>query len=590
MKAFISAFLLVFASMGAIASPDRLDEIAARLEVADSLHSIGRTDSAAIVGERTIELARECNDPAMIVGAHAAQGVFLRSLGRINEALDNYAKALEIVTSGAFRDNPGQEAIEQIASLYINLAVLDLDMQHKEEAAKNAVLSGEWTAKSDDAELKSVIYGAVGSVLTGCGELQKALEYQNLAYDNAMDSGNQDAAFRAAAYTMLIADRLGDKKEAQSQRKKCEELLPSIESMMSKLAYYQAECSICLRTNDYHGAVKWFDCILAMDGIDNLPFVKFDCYNNMHIAQQSMGDYEGAYATLLKSNEMRDSIWETEKAENLRDLTVKYETKETQLALAQSEARRARTLMWLFAAAGLLMVAVVIFIIYANRQRRIRMQKEMEFANLRADIGRQLTQQYVEGLENERRRMSSELHDGVCNDLLAIQMNIANGTPIETTARLIDSCRESVRRISHELMPPEFAYSSLDEVIRFFVAKQADANRDRIAITYVSSAAGAEWSDVPDAVALEIYRIVQEAVGNAIRHSGATEIRVSLALDRNSLVAEIVDNGTYKSTGKKGLGMESIRRRANSIGGAVDIVAGVDSGTSVKLNLNIRFV
>lgn len=585
MRLFLLSSLLMLCSAVSSGATDQIAEIAQLREAADSLHSIGRTDSAAIVGADAIKLAEKSGNPTQIVGTYAAQGVFLRSLGRIDEALKSYESALRIVTSGKFRDNPDQEAIEEIASLYINLAVLNLDTQHKEQASKNAILAGKWISRSKDPELRSTIYGVVGSVLTGCGSLKEAYEYQGLAYKDAIASGNEDAAFRAAAYTMLIADRLGNKAEARQWRDKCASMLPDIENTMTRLVYYQAECSICLKSNDNKGALVWFDKILALDGIDQLPFVEFDCYNNMHMAYANLGDYKNAYATILKSNELRDSLWAREKAESLRDLTIKYETKETELALSQSEARRSNTLMWLFAAVGLLLVAIIIFVVYAGRQRRRRMQREVEFANLRADIGRQLTQQYVEGLENERERMSRELHDGVCNDLLAIQMNLSGGKPLESTVALIDNCRESVRRISHELMPPEFAYATIDEVIRFYVTKQAEANKQRIQIEYRS--AGADWQAVPDDVALEVYRIVQEAVGNAVKHSGASMISVSLSLDNGLLSAEISDNGTYKATERKGLGLESMRRRARSINGNVEITTNVNEGTSVKLNVKL---
>ena len=578
---------VIFASAAPLASAVTVEEIAALRNAADSLHSIGRTDSAEIVGRHAVLLAEKSGDPTQIVGTNAAHGVFLRSLGRIDEALKSYETALEIVTSGQFRENPDQEAIEEIASLYINLAVLNLDMQHKDEATANAVLAGDWIAKSDDPELKSTIYGVAGSVLTGCGDLDNALRYQDLAYQNALAANDEEAAFRAAAYTMLIADRSGNKQEASVWREKCNALLPSVESMMARLVYYQAECSICLKNDDLRGSLKWFDEILALEGIDSLPFVKFDCYNNMHLAYAGLGNYDGAYSTLLKSNELRDTIWEQEKTESLRDLTVKYHTQETELALAQSETRRATVLMWLFGVVGLLLTGTIIFVIYANRQRHRRMMKEMEFAALREDIGRQLTRQYVEGLENERRRMSCELHDGVCNDLLAIQMNLSNGLSPECTAQLIAICRESVRRISHELMPPEFAYASLDEVVRYFVSKQAEANEGRIAIVYRSSSGDSAWTSVPDATALEVYRIIQEAVGNAVKHSGATEIAVSLDIDGKTLEAKIVDNGTYKSAARKGMGLESMRRRANSIGGSVVTELLAEGGTQVRLTVKI---
>lgn len=579
----------IFTSLMAFAESEGIAEIARLREAADSLHSVGRTDSAVMVAQRAIELAEKSGDLTQIVGTRSARGVFLRSLGRIDEALESYDGALAIVTSGKFREDPDQEAIEELASLYINLAVLDLDMQHKDQAAMHASLAGEWIAKSSDPELRSTVYGVVGSVLTGCGEPEKALGFQDLAYKDALASGAKEAAFRAAAYAMLASDRIGKKYDAGEWRERCHALLPEVGASMARLVYYQAECSICLKSKDNRGALKWFDEILHTDGIDRLPFVKFDCYNNMHIAYSDLGDYRNAYSTLLLGNELRDSLWQEEKAESLRDLTVKYETKETELALARSESRRATALMWLFAAVGLILVGVIAFIVYAGRQRRRRMRKELEFAALRADIGRQLTQQYVEGLENERSRMARELHDGVCNDLLAVRMAIGQGASIDSVSGQLDSCRDAVRRISHELMPPEFSYADLDEVLRFFLRKQAEANGGRIEFEYSSHASGSEWAEVPDSVALEVYRIAQEAVGNAVRHAGASVIRVNLTFESGVLRLTVADNGSFLSAGKKGLGLDSMRRRANSIGADISLDTAADSGTLLDLtvkNLN----
>lgn len=585
MKKILNILLCASVSLGAWALPGEIEKIASLRETADSLHGIGRTDSAELVIEEAISLAEKIGDKTQIVGTHSSQGVFLRSLGRIDEALASYGKALEIVTSGRFRENPDQEAVEEIAALYINLATLNLDMQQKEKAANNAELSGEWAAKSNDAGFRSMVFGAAGSVLTGCGMYEKALHYQELAYKNATEAGNSDSAFRAAVYTMLAADRLGDKAKSAAWRRKCQEILPQIESTMSMLTYYQAECSISLKDNRPKEALEYFDKILGLEGIDNLPFVVFDCYNNMHIAYASLGDYRNAYQTLLKGNELRDTLWAREKAESLRELTVKYETKETELALARSEARSANRLMWLFAALGLLLVIVTGFVIYASRQRRRRLAREIEFANLRADIGRRLTQQYVEGLENERERMARELHDGVCNDLLAIRMNMSEGVPASETAALIDTCRESVRRISHELMPPEFAYANLDEVVRYYLMKQQETCGDGVRIIY--SATAGDWTSVPDGVALEIYRIVQEAVGNSIKHSGATKIDVTMSVTDGSLTLEVADNGTYSPSGKRGIGLNSMRRRAAAVGGTLTVETDAENAMRVVLNVNI---
>ena len=556
-------------------------------EKADSLHSIGQTEEAIKIGEEAIRLAEESGNKIQIVGTHAAQGVFLRSMGRIDEALRSYDKALEIVTSKNFRENPSQEAIEEIASLYINLAVLNLDMQNKEQATQNAKLAGEWIDKSEDAELKSTIFGVVGSVLTGCGELKEAMAYQILAYDNAMVCKDPETAFRAAAYSMLLSDRLGEKSKAGEWRKKCTELMPQINSIMAKLVYYQAECSICLKNNDPKGAIKWFEEILNTEGIENLPFIQYDCYNNLHIAYSDLGNYEDAYKTLIKSNEVRDSLWQQEKEENLRDLTIKYETQETKLALTESEKKRSEALMWVFISLAILLIFIIVFIIVLNKNRRERLKKEAEYANLKAEIGKQLTNQYIEGLENERARMSKELHDGVCNDLLAIEMNIKKGSSQDNAAELIKLCRDSVRRISHELMPPEFNYATIDEVVRYYIGKQQEAYKGKVTIGYSSSIDNAKWTDIPDYTALDIYRIIQEAVGNALKHSGAEEIEVSMKLVDNHLEVKVKDNGRYKINGVKGIGLESIQKRAKAINGKITLVTKENEGTTLKLNLSL---
>lgn len=333
----------------------------------------------------------------------------------------------------------------------------------------------------------------------------------------------------------------------------------------------QLRADMWLKAGDYAKAetllLELLGEIAAANAPKDIIHNRLDIYKSLRRIAEQTGRYEQAlvYADSLSlierqqlDNEHRDAI---------KDSEVRYRTQETELALARSEARRANTLAWLFGAAGLLLAAVTIFIVYAGRQRRRRMQK------------------YVEGLENERRRMSRELHDGVCNDLLAIRMNL--GADAGQTARMLDTCRESVRRISHELMPPEFAYANLDEATRFFIAKQAEANAGRIAFTYESAADGAAWADVPDSVALEVYRIVQEATGNAVRHSGATAIGVSLRLSATLLSAEIADNGTFKSSARKGLGLESMRRRAGSVGGRIETRTTENGGTAVRLNVKL---
>lgn len=563
------------------------EEIARLMADADSLHAMGQNTEAIAMAKEAADIAHRDNDRTMIASVNSSLGVYLRSTGQIDEALACYGTALEIVTSESFHSNSDEEAIESAATLYVNLATLHLDLQHKEEAAAYARTCAEWTGRCTDRSMQAQLYGAIGLVLTTAGLPEEAMRYHELSYRYAMETGNTDSALRAAAYTLLVSERLGHKEEADAWRKKCRELMDREEfSVMTRMAYFQIECSICLGHNDSRSSIAWFDSILSMKGVEDMPFIVYDCYNNMHQCYADIARYDSAYSILLRSNGLRDSLFEEQKMESLRELTVKYNAKEKELALARSEAEQADTRFRLALSLAALAVVGAVFALYVMRQRKRRHERELEFETLRRDAERQLTTRYVEGLENERTRMARELHDGVCNDLTAIQIRMAEENPGSPALELLSTCREQVRRISHEMMPPEFNYATIDEVLRYYVHK-LDKAQKACGLTYTSEPEGADWQVVPDGLALEIYRIVQEAIGNAMKHAGASDIRVSMVRTDGGIELSVSDNGTVHATQSSGIGMRTMRQRAAAVGGSLSIESNAE-GTVVRLTLEVK--
>lgn len=581
-KVLISLILILFPITTVAADADEFARLRA---LADSFHATGHSDSAIVEAGRALDMARRSNNASGILGTHTSLGVYLRSLGRIDEALKHYDEALKIATTDSFRKQADDEAREEAAALYVNLATLHLDMAHKDEAVKYAVTATKWAEKCHDNDYKGQIFSAAGPILIATGQTEKALELQKKAYDYALKAENDDAALKAAAFVLLSCDRLDRTAEAAEWRKTCQGLLPRVENVLTRLAYYQTECSISLRHDNPRAAISWFDSILHLDGIGQFPFVVFDCYNNMHKAYADLGSFREAYETLLKGNAVRDSLYEQQKAESMRELTVKYDTKEKELALALSEASRANTRFWLAVALGLLAVAAALFAVYSLRQRQRRRRREAEFELLRRDTERRLTARYIEGLETERARMARELHDGVCNDLTGIRMILANEHPSSPSLDMLGKCRDQVRRISHELMPPEFTYATIDEVLRYYVS-QLDKAADNCHCTYTSSADGADWAAVPDHVALEIYRIVQEAAGNALKHASARHIKVDMTATGHHIKLTVSDDGTARQAHAAGIGRRTMSGRAAAVGGRLTVESG-NGGTVVVFTLKL---
>lgn len=209
----------------------------------------------------------------------------------------------------------------------------------------------------------------------------------------------------------------------------------------------------------------------------------------------------------------------------------------------------------------------------------------------RAKIALHLTRKYIDGLESERERMATELHDDVCNNLLALEMNIraiSNKESLELNEQLelLSNMRERLRTLSHELMPPAFQYATLDEMLADYVLHLSLP--ENIHVEYHSTE-NVDWNIVPKCVGFECYRIVQEAVNNAVKYAGSACIRVELALDNNNLSILIADDGRgFDVAGKnKGIGLRTIRQRAETISAKVELTSAPGKGTRLKIDVLI---
>lgn len=212
-------------------------------------------------------------------------------------------------------------------------------------------------------------------------------------------------------------------------------------------------------------------------------------------------------------------------------------------------------------------VAIFAFLLlafyYMFRQKRIRKEEELKLA-----------QSYIEGLERERTRLAKELHDGVCNDLLGIGLQMQCMPPTSGAKQelqiLLEQVRDDVRYISHELMPPKFQSVTLAETIEWYMERLAIPSSMQLGFSKESD--NADWRQVPEQVAYEVYRILQEVLSNILKHSGATRVSVNLLLNKELLTLLITNNGKSFSdagVGAGGIGLTTIQERVKATGGVL---------------------
>jgi signal transduction histidine kinase len=239
-------------------------------------------------------------------------------------------------------------------------------------------------------------------------------------------------------------------------------------------------------------------------------------------------------------------------------------------------------LRWL-TAVGRQAAVVLDAIHYAEQERRA------------ASEIRALYRQVVETREVERGRLSRELHDGVLQDLCAITRDLkaleAQQEGDEAHfADLVTRSGESVgalRAICHNLRPPLLQHD-LAAALKALV-EELDARSSAPVYIEVS----AENLQLPDDVALAMFRITQEALNNAIRHADASEIAVRLTQYPDRLRLTVTDDGQGIRGGAEPArfvaqghyGLAGMRERAAMIGGRFDVQTAVDYGTVVILEL-----
>jgi two-component system CheB/CheR fusion protein len=192
----------------------------------------------------------------------------------------------------------------------------------------------------------------------------------------------------------------------------------------------------------------------------------------------------------------------------------------------------------------------------------------------------QLERELLEISEREKRRIGEDLHDMVCQELTATALylkssakKLAKESPaasatLEESAQTVNRNVVLARELAGGLQAVELTASGLKNALRDLAAQASDNAGIKC---HFKAARGVRVPD--DTVALHLYRIAQEAVTNAVKHSGAKNILISLDRNPTHTCVTVQDDGkgfVVKKRGK-GLGLHMMRYRANALGGELKI-------------------
>jgi two-component system CheB/CheR fusion protein len=211
---------------------------------------------------------------------------------------------------------------------------------------------------------------------------------------------------------------------------------------------------------------------------------------------------------------------------------------------------------------------------------------------------RTLTAGLVEAQEEERRRVSQELHDDISQRMaaLAIQLEVlhrAHGISPEELHRKLGELQgqmevlsEDLRRTARNLHPFMLTHLGLEPALRAYCEEFSKLGQRKVRFT-----TRALPGTIPPGVALCVYRVVQEALGNVAKHSGAKRVVVSLSGVDDILHLAIRDDGhgfDLERAKGKGLGLISMEERVRHIGGKFSISVKPGDGACIEIRIPLE--
>jgi len=194
--------------------------------------------------------------------------------------------------------------------------------------------------------------------------------------------------------------------------------------------------------------------------------------------------------------------------------------------------------------------------------------------------------QYINGIEKERSRIAGELHDDVGSRLSYLkQLMVTHSTESIKTADQLEQLIKDVRQLSHDLAPPFTHVSGLVPLIEKLISET------RLATGLEVKFQQHNYKEVLiNNQIQQVYRIIQEALNNIVKHAQATRVDVQIFGHEGEVNISIEDNGIgfNPSEVPDGLGLNQMKIRTESLGGRIEINSHPGNGTLILISVPIH--
>jgi signal transduction histidine kinase len=367
-------------------------------------------------------------------------------------------------------------------------------------------------------------------------------------------------------------------------------------SSLTSLAYFSLYC--LAKKNKDNDLQKWYlDKAIETDkgDLNNLRdiYLAYKDYYSRNF------DFKSELAYLIKYQNINDSIFNIERLKQKTEIESRYQLSERKKEIKLQEKIIQKDSMikvlYLIGFLVLLFSLALLLVFYKKKiktQRKLREnQNLLHEEQLKLMLENQRTEIIKEKIKSkleERGKLSLELHDGIANDIGALKLSISNETvlskqDINTMMDKFDKLYNEVRNLSHDLDPDniaDVAFSQLVDNLCFIIEKNGIKVQKNVFISK-------KIDDLEENILLNLYRILQEAFNNVIKHASASEVILSIIETETELIINVEDNGVgiiKNGIIKSGIGLKNIKKRVDTLKGKYEILS-LNKGTSIYINI-----
>ncbi|WP_461534252.1 sensor histidine kinase [Sinomicrobium sp.] len=517
-----------------------------------------------ILLNKVIPLAEQTGDSTLLGSNYQNLAINLMNKEEYEKADQYFQKALSFLEGRP-------EAAKFRLELFVNWAQNALFV--KDYPRTKAILDSAFVVVKNHPHLYYVpMYHSVsGSYNVAIGNYEDAYRHFEKGLIAAKSQVNEDMEASILFEQFSVYESNGRYKEALESLRKVLHYVQKRSSLKNKKMVYQNLASVTTKLGRYQEAIEWYEAYNAVS--DSL-------YKDE--SKNEILELEIKYHTARQEQEL---------------LKIKNENQEQELSL-----QKVRTIAIVFASAFILLVVVGLAWYRAQKSKRILLEQkelllEQELKNHRQQEKLSLYNAMLQGEERERTRMARDLHDGlggmlanvkmklsaVTNDIDEHENDTTSAADLHIIINQLDKSVNELRRVARNLMPESLLYMGLEAALGDLCKGMTHPG---MAVDFQSSGLHRDYTQP---FMITVYRVVQELLANALKHSEATQVWVQCSEENGELRISVEDNGKgfdqkkMFASGKEGIGLSNIRNRIALLNGCLEVDTTVGKGSSFHI-------